>query len=117
MALRDAFKKLRMSTDELDREKRLERLAAVGCTPIDEAVNRQVVELFGQVQSVRIVPRAGAPAIDVTIDDGHGLALAMFFGRRSIPGVHAGTALKVKGRCSMRSGRLTLINPEYELVD
>ncbi len=106
-----------MTTDELDREKRLERQAAAGCTPIDQAVDRQVVELLGQVRSVRIVPRAGAPTIDVTIDDGHGVAVAVFFGRRHIPGVRVGSALRVSGRGSMRSGQLTLINPEYELVD
>jgi len=117
VSIRDALNRLRTSTDELDRRRRAERRAASGCTPIDEVADRELVELFGEVQSVRIVPRAGAPALDITIDDGHGIALATFYGRRSIPGVHAGRMLKVTGRCSLRTGRATLINPEYQLVD
>lgn len=117
VALRDVVKRLTTSTEEIDRNKRSARRSALGATPIDQIVDRQFVELAGEVQSVRIVPRAGAPALDVLIDDGHGLALAVFFGRRSIAGVHAGRTLRISGRASLRSGRARLINPAYELLD
>jgi len=116
VSIRDALSRLRTTTEELDRRRRAERRAASGSTPISEVADRQLVDVMGEVQSVRIVPRAGAPTIDVTIDDGHGVAMATFYGRRSIPGVRAGTTLRVRGRASLRTGRATLINPEYELV-
>lgn len=116
MALRDRLKKLATSTHELDRSHRMARRSELGGTPIDQVGDRQVVDLVGQVQSVRIVPRAGAPSLDVTVDDGHGLALAVFYGRRSIAGIHAGRSLRLNGRASVRGGRVTLINPVYELL-
>lgn len=116
MTLREVVKRLRTPTDELDRAQLATRPRALGCTPIDQVADRQVVDLVGQVRSVRIVPRAGAPALDVTIDDGHGLALAVFYGRKSIAGVHAGSMMRVGGRARHDQGRVTLINPEYELL-
>lgn len=116
MALRDVVKRLRMPTDDLDRGKRAARPAELGCTPINAVVDRQQVELVGTVRSVRIVPRAGAPSLDVTVDDGHGLALAVFYGRRSIAGLGAGVEVHLSGRASIQHGRPTLINPAYELL-
>ena len=117
VALRDVVKRLTTSTEEIDRTKRSARRSALGTTPIDQIADRQLVDLAGEVQSVRIMPRAGAPALDVVIDDGHGSALAVFFGRRSIAGLHAGRMLRISGRASLRSGRPRLINPTYELLD
>ncbi len=117
VALRDVVKKLRTSTEELDRNKRATRRSELGCVPIDQLHDREIVDIVGQVQSVRIEPRAGAPALDVTINDGNGYALAVFYGRRSIAGVHAGRHVRLHGRCSVRDGRATLINPVYELLD
>ena len=116
MALRDVVKRLKTSADELDRGKLKARPSAMGCTPIDQVADRQLVDLVGQVRSVRIVPRAGSPALDVTIDDGHGLALAVFYGRRSIAGLNAGRIVRFSGRARHDRGRVTLINPAYELL-
>ncbi|MCC6434286.1 MAG: OB-fold nucleic acid binding domain-containing protein [Acidimicrobiales bacterium] len=117
MGIKQAVQRLRTSTEELDRSKRAARRADLGATPTDAVADRQLVELVGEVQSMRIVPRAGTPTLEVVIDDGHGLAAAVFYGRRSIAGLHAGRAVRVSGRASLRTGRPSLINPAYELLD
>lgn len=72
--------------------------------------------MAGDVQSVRIVPRAGASSLEVTIDDGHGRAVAIFFGRKHLPGVTLGRPLVFEGRTMPDHGRVVLYNPAYELL-
>ena len=72
--------------------------------------------MAGDVQSVRIVPRAGSNSLEITIDDGHGRAVAVFFGRKALPGVNLGRAIVVEGRTMPERGRVVLYNPAYELL-
>jgi hypothetical protein len=65
---------------------------------------------------VRIVPRAGAPALEVAIDDGHGRAVGVFFGRRSLGGLHPGRHLIMEGVAQRDRGRTLLYNPLYTLL-
>lgn len=116
MGLRDVVQRLRTPADELDRHARATRPGELGCTPIDVVADRTVVDVVGHVRSVRIVPRAGAPSLEVTVDDGHGLAVGVFYGRRSIAGLSAGVEVRLGGRAQLRRGRVTFINPAYELL-
>ena len=110
------MKRLRISADELDRTKLAELPAALGCTPISEIADRQLVEVVGRIGSIRIVPRAGAPVLEVNVEDGHGRAVAVFYGRRQIAGLHTGRTIRLAGRVRSHRGRTTLINPGYELL-
>lgn len=119
MALRKMLQRLTTSVDELDKERLLEFVASIpDVTPIGEAQARDEVKVVGEIQSVRIVPRAGSPSLEAMITDGTGDLVAMWTGRRRIAGISPGRRLVVVGRGSPTGpgGRLLLFNPRYELL-
>ena len=119
MAIRDRLKRLTKSDAELDRE-RLRQFCRdlPGVTPIGEAQVRQEVTVAGEISSLRIVPRAGTPSLEATVNDGTGSLVVVWTGRRSIPGVAPGKRLVLSGRGNTQGGgsRLTVFNPRYELL-
>jgi hypothetical protein len=88
-----------------------------GVTPIAEVHFRQRVTVEGRVRSLRVQPLAAAPSIECVLVDDTGAISAVFFGRREIPGVSAGTRMRVEGMAGESRGRLALLNPTYELLD
>jgi hypothetical protein len=87
-----------------------------GVTAIAHVRFRQRVTVEGRVRSVRVQPLAAAPSIEVVLVDDTGALSAVFFGRRAIPGVSAGTRMRVEGMAGESRGRLALLNPTYELL-
>jgi hypothetical protein len=87
-----------------------------GVTPIADVRFRQRVTVEGRVRSLRVQPLAAAPSIECVLMDGTGALSAVFFGRRSIPGVTTGTRMRVEGMAGESRGRLALLNPTYELL-
>jgi hypothetical protein len=79
---------------------------------------RQEATVVGQISSVRIMPRAGSPALEATITDGDGALVAVWLGRRRIAGVTPGRRLVVTGRGTPAGpgGRLLIYNPRYLLL-
>ncbi len=117
MALRNALKRLGASVDELDREKLREFATGVeGAVPIGEVPVRKPVVVAGEVRSMRIVPRAGAPACEVTVSDGGGLLVAVFLGRRSIPGLTTGRRIVLLGVVAERGRERLMLNPVYRFA-
>jgi len=116
MALKNVMKRLRTPIEELDREQLAEFCSALGLTPIAEITPRRRVRIGGEVRSVRVVPRAGAPALEVTITDGHGAATAVFLGRRKIAGITPGRKLVVEGVVGKQGHRSLILNPLYTLL-
>jgi hypothetical protein len=114
------FKKLRTSVVEQDREKLADFCASIpGVVPINDVVPRQYATVVGEITSVRIVPKTdGSPWLEATIKDGSGALVAMWTGRRRMPGIRTGRRLKVAGRGAPTGsqGRLKVLNPEYELL-
>lgn len=113
------LQRLTMPVSELDAERLREFTASLpDVTPIAEVEPRQDTTIVGEIQSVRIVPRAGSPSLEATIHDGTGSIVAMWTGRRSIGGIGPGKRLVVSGRGmpSGPKGRLLLFNPRYELL-
>jgi hypothetical protein len=43
--------------------------------------------LRGEVAGLQVVPRAGAPSLEVTVDDGSGRAVVVFTGRTRVGGL------------------------------
>ena len=80
---------------------------------MDQLEPRTRVSTGGEVRSVRIVPRAGAPALEVTLNDGHGTATAVFLGRRKIAGLAPGKRIAISGMVAKDGKRLLIYNPEY----
>lgn len=118
MALKKMLQRLTAPVEELDRERLVEFAQSVpDVTPIGQCQPRQECVVVGEIQSLRIVPRAGSPSLEATITDGSGTLVAMWTGRRRIAGVSPGRRLVVAGRGSPAGpgGRLMLFNPRYEL--
>ncbi|MDQ4090468.1 MAG: OB-fold nucleic acid binding domain-containing protein [Actinomycetota bacterium] len=119
MALRKLLQRLTTSDADLDRERLRQFCSDVpGVTTIGDAKPRQEVTVAGEITSLRMVPRAGTPSLEATVNDGTGSLVVVWTGRRNIPGVAPGKRLVVTGRGSPQgaAARLTLFNPRYELL-
>ena len=75
-----------------------------------------MARVVGEVASVRIVPRAGAPSLEVGISDGRGAVTAVFFGRKKIAGLTPGRRVVVEGMVAPLNNRSFMYNPVYELL-
>jgi hypothetical protein len=119
MALRKMFQRLTTPISELDAE-RLRQFcqSRPDVIPIADVEARQDATVVGEISSVRIVPRAGSPSLEATINDGTGTVVAMWTGRRRIAGVSPGRRIVVSGRGAPTgpNRRLLLFNPRYELL-
>ena len=119
MAFRKLLHRLTVSDAELDRE-RLRQFCRdlPGVTAIGDAVAREEITVAGEISSLRIVPRAGTPSLEATVNDGTGSLVVVWTGRRHIPGVSPGKRLVLSGRGTAQGpgGRLMVLNPRYELL-
>lgn len=113
---RRALRRLASSNEELEAEDRQRTVRESGATPISACADRQVVDLYGDVSTVTINPHGGKPAMEVELRDGSGSVTLVWLGRRRIPGIEPGRAIKVCGRISCSGdGRRVMFNPKYEL--
>jgi hypothetical protein len=118
VALRKLVRGLRSSTDDLHRERLTERFAPqdLDTLPIVDAPSRTRIRIAGEVARMRVVPRAGSPSLEVTVDDGTGRATAVFTGRRKIAGIDPGRSLVLEGTARIEHNKLVLMNPAYTLL-
>lgn len=117
MAFRKMVERITKPVEDQDREKLIEFCdARAGCSHADEVEPRSFSRVVGEVTSVRVVPRAGAPSLEVTVSDGRGQICAVFFGRRRLGGLHPGRRLVVEGVVATANQRKFLFNPVYELL-
>ncbi len=85
--------------------------------PIAQLKWRARTTVSGRVKSLRVQSLADAPALECVLVDGSGESMTLvFFGRRSIAGLHSGTRLVAHGMVGKHKGRLAMINPTYELL-
>ena len=59
---------------------------------------------------------ADSPWLELTVDDGSGSFVAIFFGRRSIPGLQPGRLARFEGVLGEERGRKVMLNPLYGLL-
>ena len=117
MGLRDRIRKLGADTVEFEHERLAQRYTGIGDAPIADAPLRQRTRLAGEITSIRVVPRAGSPSLEVTVNDGSGaLAIAVFTGRRAIPGITPSRGVVLDGVARQERNRILLLNPAYELL-
>ncbi len=116
VGLKDKMKRLTATVEELDAVRLQDRFCNVACTAIATAPKRQPVRLGGEVQRMRIVPRAGSPSLEVVVSDGSGEAVAVFTGRRSLGGIEHGRSVLLEGVAHDERGRTVLLNPAYTLL-
>jgi amino acid transporter len=113
--------RLRAPLQEIDRQRLTSRFAhdhggSAERIPISEVDLRQPVKIVGEVTGLRVVPRAGSPSLELTVNDGTGTALLVFTGRRRIAGIDPGRALEIEGVAREDHGRVVFLNPHYTLL-
>ena len=116
MAFRRMFERLRAPIEDLDRAALQEWASDQGTTPIAEVVTRRPTCVAGEASSVRIVPRAGSPSLEVTVTDGTGFATGVFLGRRRIAGLTPGRRLRFEGVASRKGRIVEIFNPRYDIL-
>jgi hypothetical protein len=88
-----------------------------GATPIAELEPRKRYKIVGLVQNMRIDPGEHTATLDVTLNDGTGLAGARWSGRLRIPGIDVGRYIAIEGTAVPGDhGTLVFLNPYYDLV-
>jgi hypothetical protein len=117
MPLRKLVDRVTKGVEESDRE----ALAAFcddldGLVHLDRLPLRVPVRFGGEITSVRIVPRAGAPALEVTVSDGRGSVVAVFLGRRKIAAMKPGRRLIAEGVATARGPERLVYNPWYRFL-
>ena len=116
MGLRTLRQRLNKPIHELHNERLQDRFADRGLTPISDMQCRVATRIGGEVSRMRLTPRSGGPALQITISDGTGKAIAIFTGRRSIPGIEFGAHLVLEGVAHEHDGERILLNPAYTLI-
>jgi hypothetical protein len=104
------------SEDQHARDLRATHAGAAGETCIADAPDRQRVRVRGTVKTVTLRPRGGVPALEAELDDGTGVLLVVWLGRRRIAGVGPGRSMYVEGRIGTATGHRLVFNPRYELI-
>ena len=85
--------------------------------PISALQWRSRAKVAGRVKSVRVQALSDVPTLECVLVDGSGEAITLvFLGRRSISGLHSGSALVAEGMVGKHRGRLAMVNPAFELV-
>src|SRR3954452_20306465 len=107
---------LTASVADLDKARLQDRYCGVDLTPIAETPLRVPVRLRGEIQGIKVVPRAGSATVEATVSDGTGKAVAVFLGRRRIPGMTPGRGVVIEGVGRRDGGRTVLLNPAYTLL-
>ena len=113
--VRRLLSRLTADTDELDAEDLKAAIPAQGATPIAQCNDREAVCILGTLRTVTFRPRAGVPALQAELWDGTGSVTVVWLGRRTIPGIDPGRAIKVRGRITALGGQRVIYNPIYEL--
>ena len=116
VGVRKLVERLTKPVEDLDREQLIEFCSALNCRKASELQPRALNRVAGEVQSVRVVPRAGAPTLEVTLSDGHASVVGIFFGRRKLAGLSPGRRLVLEGVVAPLGNRNVMYNPIYELL-
>jgi hypothetical protein len=116
MGVRGFIRRVGQSTEDSDRQKLASFCADLGVSPIDDLPMRRPVRFAGEITSLRIVPRAGAPAIEITVSDGRNAAVAVFLGRARVRGMTPGRRLVLDGVLMREGGETVVYNPAYTLL-
>lgn len=116
MPIKKVVRRFTAPIEELDREELREFCSALGTQPMDTLEPRTRARVGGEIRSVRIVPRAGAPALEVTVDDGRASITGVFLGRRKIAGLSPGRRVTMEGVVARTGNRTVMVNPVYTLL-
>jgi DNA/RNA endonuclease YhcR with UshA esterase domain len=99
-----------------EHERLRRRFEPISTISIADMPCRCHTQIAGEVKRMQTAPRSGVPALEVVLTDGTGVAVAIFTGRRSIPGIESGRSMIVEGVARDERGRRVLLNPAYTLL-
>ena len=116
MGLRDLAKRLKASVEEIDAQRLQSRFSGLDITAIGDMNARVPARIGGEITRMRVAPRSGVQAFEITVDDGTGTAVAVFTGRRHLGGVDHNRAIVLEGVARAERGRLVMLNPAYTLL-
>ena len=116
MPFKNLRQRLNASVVELDNARLQDRYAGLDLTPINNVTERRPARLGGEVRAMKVVPRAGSSWLEVTVSDGTGDAIAMFSGRKTVPGLGPGRGVLLEGVIRRDGRRLVLFNPSYTIL-
>lgn len=111
-----ALRRMVSSTSELEAEELRRDAELEGVDTIAGSTVRQRVVLRGTIRTVTPPEEADYPRLEAEFEDGSGTLTLVWMGRREVPGIRAGTVLRMTGRLSSHRGQPALYNPRYELV-
>lgn len=109
------WERLTAPVEEQDAAALLDTTEQLGLVSIAECCDRQRATVHGSIRSVRMLPRATSPALEVELFDGSGSIILLWLGRRRIHGIECGRTLKATGLVSIKGDRRVMYNPRYEL--
>ena len=118
MSLKDrAKRRFTASVADLDKARLQDRYQGLDITNICDVKLREPARFGGEVQGLRVVPRAGSPSLEITVSDGSGArAVAVFLGRHSLPGLEPGRGVVLEGVPRKEGNRTVMLNPAYTLL-
>ena len=116
VGLRDLGKRLRATVAELDGQRLQDRFVGLDLTPLSAMTCRTPVRVGGEITRMRLAPRSGVPAVEITVTDGTGSVVAVFTGRRHLGGIEHDRAIVLEGVACKEHGRRTFMNPAYTLL-
>ena len=86
-----------------------------GTTPIGHVRFRQRSTVRGAIKVLRVQPLAGTPTLECVLGDETGRVSIVFLGRREVAGLAVGRTVTVSGIPGNHRGRLSFINPAYDI--
>lgn len=89
---------------------------AKSATKIGAIQWRKRAEVVGRVTGVRVAPKNSSPLVEIEIWDETGGVRLQFIGRREIAGLEVGSTLRAEGMVGELDGKLTILNPSYEII-
>ena len=114
--LRRALERFTATDEQVEAQELQQKVVKSGCLPIELCTARQMVTVEGTLRTVTLRPRAGVPALEAELYDGSATLHVVWLGRRRIPGIDPGRAMRATGRVAIDGGRRVMINPVYELL-
>ena len=89
---------------------------AKSATKIGDIQWRKRAEVVGRVTGIRVAPKKSSPLVEIEIWDETGGVRLQFIGRRGIAGLEVGSTLRAEGMVGEEDGKLTILNPSYEII-
>ena len=89
---------------------------AKSATKIGAIQWRKRAEVVGRVTGIRVAPKKSSPLVEIEIWDETGGVRLQFIGRREIAGLEVGSTLRAEGMVGELDGKLTILNPSYEII-